>query len=337
MKEDTRPLMVTIRCLTYNHEPYIRQCLDGFVMQRTNFRFEVIVHDDASTDGTAAIIREYAEKYPNIIKPIIEIENQYSKDDGSLETIMDEHTYGKYVAFCEGDDYWTHPNKLQMQLDFLEANPDYSMCFTDVRDYDDDHHIMHSRQSSKYLKDNLGIENGGDKAFFDIMLGKCRIQTLTVMVRASLLRQKEKDPVQFMMGDTQLWLFMSQKGKIKYIPECTGIYRQHSGSACRNPETNDLFRLSMFEMRVYYCNKYKYTIPPEVKRFYNLALANVNIKKIKMKREPMFKMFPMYRVQERLYNYSKKGKVPLFVFQIIWKIESLLSFLGLRNYLIKRL
>ena len=81
---ENEPLMVTILCLVYNHESYIRQCLEGFVMQKTNFRFEAIVHDDASTDGTAAIIREYAEKYPDIIKPIFETENQYSKGDGSL-------------------------------------------------------------------------------------------------------------------------------------------------------------------------------------------------------------------------------------------------------------
>ena len=109
----SRPLMVTIQCLTYNHEPYIRQCLEGFVMQKTNFRFEAIVHDDASTDGTATIIREYAEKYPDIIKPIYETENQYSKRDDSLTRIMNTHTHGKYVAMCEGDDYWTDPLKLQ--------------------------------------------------------------------------------------------------------------------------------------------------------------------------------------------------------------------------------
>ena len=118
------PLMVTIRCITYNHESYIRQCLDGFLMQKTTFRFEAIVHDDASTDGTATIIREYADKYPNIIKPIFETENQYSKRDGSLRRILDAHTHGKYIAMCEGDDYWTDPYKLQKQVDFLESHPD---------------------------------------------------------------------------------------------------------------------------------------------------------------------------------------------------------------------
>ena len=121
MKDSCEPLMVTVRCLTYNHAPYIHRSLDGFVMQKTDFRFEVIVHDDASTDGTADIIREYATKYPDIIKPILEKENQYSKHDGSLLRIMNEHTHGKYVAMCEGDDYWIDPLKLQKTGGFSRA------------------------------------------------------------------------------------------------------------------------------------------------------------------------------------------------------------------------
>ena len=105
MSEPIAPL-VSIRCLVYNHELYLRQCLDGFVMQKTNFPFEAIVHDDASTDGSAAIIREYAEKYPEIIKPMYETENQYSKHDGSLAKAMDAamHPDSKFIALCEGDD-----------------------------------------------------------------------------------------------------------------------------------------------------------------------------------------------------------------------------------------
>lgn len=86
--------MLSIRCMVYNHEPYLRDCLEGFVMQKTTFRFEAIVHDDASTDGSATIIKEYAEKYPDIIKPIYETENQYSKRDGSLGHIMHEACKG---------------------------------------------------------------------------------------------------------------------------------------------------------------------------------------------------------------------------------------------------
>ena len=132
--------LVSIRCMVYNHEPFLRQCLDGFVMQQTTFPFEAIVHDDASTDGSAAIIREYAEKYPDIIKPIYETENLYSKHDGSVIRIMDAamHPASKYIALCEGDDYWTDPHKLQLQVDFLESHPDYSFSVHDVKVWEED-------------------------------------------------------------------------------------------------------------------------------------------------------------------------------------------------------
>ena len=130
MTNNMQPI-ITVWCLTYNQKRFIRDALDGFVMQKVNFIFEVIVHDDCSTDGTTEIIQEYAMKYPKIIKPMVETENQWQK--GGLKHIIhlmnEKHRRGKYIAFCEGDDYWTDPNKLQKQVDFLENNPGYSMCF----------------------------------------------------------------------------------------------------------------------------------------------------------------------------------------------------------------
>lgn len=123
-------IVVSIRCLAYNQEKFIRQCLEGFVKQKTNFRFEAIVHDDASTDGTPQIILEYANKYPDIIKPILEKENQYSKHDGSIRRIMDAACVGKYIAYCEGDDYWTDSYKLQKQVDILETDKNVMMVYT---------------------------------------------------------------------------------------------------------------------------------------------------------------------------------------------------------------
>lgn len=126
-----KPVLVSIICLTYNQSKYIRNCLEGFVCQKTDFSFEAIVHDDASTDETQSVIREYVQKYPDIIKPIFEKENQYSKRDGSLQRIVNNELSGKYVALCEGDDYWIDPLKLQKQVNFLENNPEYGMCYTD--------------------------------------------------------------------------------------------------------------------------------------------------------------------------------------------------------------
>ena len=121
---------VSVVCNAYNHEKYIRSALEGFVMQKTSFPFEVLVHDDASTDHTAEIIREYEIKYPDIIKPIYSTENQYSKNDGSLDRIQYGRVQGKYIALCEGDDYWMDPLKLQKQYDLLEKHPEIDMCAT---------------------------------------------------------------------------------------------------------------------------------------------------------------------------------------------------------------
>ena len=129
--ERIKPLVV-IRCITYNHEAFLKDALEGFLMQKTDFPFVAVVHDDASTDGTAAVLRKYAEQYPDIILPIYEEENQYSKRNSSVGRIMNaasKATGAKYVAMCEGDDYWTYEYKLQKQVDFLESHPDYSMVF----------------------------------------------------------------------------------------------------------------------------------------------------------------------------------------------------------------
>lgn len=256
MNEDTRPLMVTIRCITYNHEPYIRQCLEGFVMQKTNFRFEAIVHDDASTDGTAAIIREYAEKYPDIIKPIYETENQYSKHDGSLQRIMDEHTHGKYIAFCEGDDYWTDSLKLQKQVDFLEDNLDYSLSHTNFTYYHQNTDIF--EPACKDAELNIIIAKKTDDLIpFILDDNKYRIQTCSVVVRKAAMDkvagQIEKIRGMFLMGDTQLWCLLNKVGYFHFLMEDTCVYRRNEGSITY---TNSIakqkrFSVSVAEMRVY--------------------------------------------------------------------------------------
>lgn len=121
-------IKVSILCTVYNHEKYLRRCLDGFINQKTNFRYEAIIHDDCSTDNCKKIIEEYKKKYPDIIVPIYEKENQYSQGKDMFIDILMPKMKGKYFAICEGDDYWIDEYKLQKQYDFMENNPEYSLC-----------------------------------------------------------------------------------------------------------------------------------------------------------------------------------------------------------------
>ncbi|HLS31521.1 MAG TPA: glycosyltransferase family 2 protein [Flavobacteriaceae bacterium] len=120
--------VVSVLCVTYNHAGFIRDCLEGFVKQKCDFDFEVLIHDDASTDGTQEIIKEYWEKYPDIIKPILQTENQWSKKAGGMNLRFNyPRARGKYIALCDGDDFWIDEKKLQKQVTFLENNPDFSV------------------------------------------------------------------------------------------------------------------------------------------------------------------------------------------------------------------
>lgn len=213
-----RPL-VSIWCTVYNHAPYIRQCLDGFVMQKANFKFEAIVHDDASTDGSAAIIREYAEKFPDIIKPIIEEENQYSKGDDILSQIRLKTCTGKYIAMCEGDDYWTDPMKLQKQVDIMESNQKVMMVHTDFQDVD-----ASSNRIFVSGRDNYKEKSRHGNAFVNLIEGNF-IKTLTTIFRREVITESEilnRCPYKF---DYALFLTAASLGDIAYIPYQTGCYR----------------------------------------------------------------------------------------------------------------
>lgn len=247
MNEDDRPLMVTIQCITYNHEPYIRQCLEGFVMQKTNFRFEAIVHDDASTDGTAAIVKEYAEKYPDIIKPIFETENQYSKHDGSLERIMNEHTHGKYVALCEGDDYWIDPLKLQKQVDCMEAHTEYGMCYTKAII------LREGKEAGEF---------GTDDVSFEGLISYSNFPTLTRLFRASLyanyIQEVKPETRKWLMGDYPFAFFCVLKSKVMFINEVSAVYRVLENSASHSTDIDYLLKFydSADDVRYFFVNNY---------------------------------------------------------------------------------
>jgi len=149
-------IKVSINCLTFNHEPYIRECLEGFVNQKTNFAFEVNIHDDASTDKTADIIMEYQKKYPDIIKPLIQTENQYSQGVHVNRDINFLRANGEYMAMCEGDDYWIDPYKLQKQIDFLDNNPDVGISMSLVKTYiQNSNKLVEKREAIDFNEDGI--------------------------------------------------------------------------------------------------------------------------------------------------------------------------------------
>ncbi len=212
-------VMVTVLCLTYNHMAYIKQCLDGFLMQDTSFKFEVIVHDDASTDGTTEILKEYVLKYPDIIRPIIETENQYTKVGFSgMFLQMSRKSNGKYIALCEGDDYWTDPYKLQKQVDFLESHPDYVMCSHKYQIYE--------QESNEYVNILPEIENEKGDDFFltDLIVGKWLVQPLCMMCRKSALEDKRLERYKYMIDTVFIYNLLTQ-GKAFCLSDTMGVYR----------------------------------------------------------------------------------------------------------------
>lgn len=270
--------LVSIDCITYNHASYIRDAIEGFLMQKTNFAFEVLIHDDASTDSTAAIIKEYEIKYPEIIKPIYQVENQYSKKDGTIGRIQRGRAKGKYYAICEGDDYWTDPYKLQKQVDFLEANPDYGMVHTAYQKYNEEVNKFERFKVHNILTGSI---------FEDLLKGENFIATLTVLVRTSILRDVSeliaipKIANNWKMGDLPLWLGVSRVSKIGYISDTTAVYRLLNESASHS---KDLYKCidfcnSTLDVKRWFCNKFdKEEWIPVIEENYNYKLYLISIK-----------------------------------------------------------
>lgn len=210
-----RPL-VSICTLVYNHEPFLKECFEGFLMQKTNFAFEVLVHDDASTDNSAEIIREYTEKYPEIFKPIYQTENQYSKGIKISTTHQFPRAKGKYIAICEGDDYWTDPLKLQKQVDILESNDEFGCVYTAYKTVDTKSNPI-EYLPSKY---HMSRSYTGD-IFYDLLVQNFP-QTLTVLFRKDLLSYEFNPPYSL---DFSLFLSFAIQKNFYYLPDITGAYR----------------------------------------------------------------------------------------------------------------
>ena len=233
-----RTCKVTIYCTAFNHEPYIRDALDGFLSQKTDFPFEVLVTDDASTDGTAAILGEYREKYPDVIRYFHQDKNLFSQGINIYETVMYPNTRGQYVAYCEGDDYWTDPEKLRRQVSFLDAHPDYSACVHNS--------VCHFCGGEK--PDALLLPSAGDRdvPFSQIIQGMSRcFHTSSILGRAELLcNPPDFQAVAFSYGftDYALSLWLCLNGRIRFLDSPMSVYRINSNPASWSSGRDSTYR-----------------------------------------------------------------------------------------------
>jgi len=219
-------ILVSICCTTFNQEKFIAYALDGFLMQKTNFAIEILINDDCSKDNTSDILKDYEKRFPDLLKVTYQIENQYSKGVRPFSQILLPKIKGKYVALCEGDDYWIDPYKLQKQVDFLEKNIDYSMCFHRCKIVDENNNELESL-TFKHLeeKDYSGRE----------ILENWSIPTASVMFRAEYLDQihiRSKTPG-YLYGDTPLFLTLLENGKSRCFVDNMSAYRIHAGGISR--------------------------------------------------------------------------------------------------------
>lgn len=253
---DTHPL-VSIKCMTYNHENYIAQAIDGFLMQRTTFPVEILIHDDASTDKTASIVHEYEIKYPKIIKVIYEKENQYKikKHHEKINALIK----GKYIAICEGDDYWTDSNKLQMQVDFLESHPDYSMCFHGAEVKYDDDLYTHAEFKSVENKDYSAEE----------LIKQWLVPTMSIVMRRECIDYPIKSLSAIVYRDVFTIFSCLAMGKVYGFSKIMSVYRVNSNSVTHNPKYERNLTLKMPEH--WECFKESFPFCP--KRSVDKALA----------------------------------------------------------------
>jgi glycosyltransferase involved in cell wall biosynthesis len=245
--------LLSVICTTYNHEAYIEQTLNGFVSQKTTFDFEVIVHDDASKDKTRSIVTEYSKKFPDLFVTIFQTVNQFSRHDYTIDKLVFGTAKGKYIALCEGDDYWIDPLKLQKQVDFLERNEDYGLVYTKVK--------VFSQKEEKFLKNTYGssIISIDDLLIFNY------IPTPTVVFKSSYYKEYVNDINPYMkgwlMGDYPLWLYIASKSKIKFIADSYSVYRLLESSAAHSPDyRRELsFVESYVEIKLYFMYRLGYS------------------------------------------------------------------------------
>lgn len=281
---------VSVLVIAYNHEASIRKCLDSILIQKTNFDFDIIVHDDCSTDRTANIIKEYEQKYPDKIKPIYQTENQYSQGrlvNACIE--MYELCDGEYIATCESDDYWTDENKLQIQVDLLDKNPDCVMCGHQSTIND----TVNNRQTLQVTNHHISTLPD-NKTFKWNIYNAIYCHTSSRMYRSYILKERFKKSKD-MIGDVKLFYWALSQGNMIYINKNMSTYNYNGKGIYSKLDENEVFMRTakaFFKMDQFFNYKYhkifgpKYNPVDEKKYFrFKLPLSGKKSIVLELKRE----------------------------------------------------
>ncbi len=286
---------VSIVCNTYNHEKYIGEALEGFLNQKTDFKFEVLIHDDASTDHTAEIIKEFEEKYPEVIQPIYQSENQYSKGINVTTTFQYPRAKGKYIAFCEGDDFWTDELKLQKQYNLMEKYPEVNMSahtVIAVKDGEEKFRFAPSKKECIFSTEEV-IKGGGDF-----------VSTNSLFYRKKMLEKIPKFYENLGL-DYSLQIWGSLNGGMLYLPECMGAYRVATPGSWTTRISQNRERYVSFKRRIIKMlkeldeetnKKYTKVIEDKIKEIeYGICITTGDIKELKTKYKDLYIKLPLKR------------------------------------------
>lgn len=325
MKED---ILVSIICITYNHEKFIRYALDGFLMQKTNFKYEILIHDDASTDKTASIIKEYEIKYPNLFKVIYQKENQYSKGK-EVTSLLLEKASGKYLAFCEGDDYWIDENKLQKQVDFLEQNKNYSAVVHNSLVINESNKAFIEEQNSFPLYGNYIMKCG--TALPDRLLGQLGT-FVCVNYWSILINKKGKEFIKIYSkklptgaGDTKLTLLLNQMGDMYHMQDIMSCYRRTYTGSSYNAKVQKLDLSKAYYDSINILDEMMQDIfeqrsnKENVDLAHNILIGNYLVKFLKSKKIKDLKIF----FNLFLYHNNKLGFIFNFTGRVFKKLFNL--------------
>ncbi len=326
-------IMVSIVCIVYNHEKYLRKCLDGFIMQKTNFKYEVLIHDDASTDNSVQIIKEYVNKYPSIIKPIYQKENQLSKGIPINWKYNFPRALGKYIAMCEGDDFWTDDHKLQFQYDKLEVHSDVIMSVHRVCVVNENGDPTSQLMPTKKLFDkerimtrdewiNLQLENAWYFQTSCYFFRKKAIENI-ITKDSDTNNWMDKRP-EFMkiapVGDEPLMLFLCLQGGLIYINNEMSSYRKGSVNSWTIKMNNNEKNIKMQNKRILMFRLYDaYTSYKYSNKIDNKCLGiEFRIHLLQKRFKELIK--PKYKQIFDEYNIKTKIKLYIYAYLEIFKL-----------------